>query len=113
MIKLLLNMRWVKRIAAAVVAVYLCLAAAIWVLVSLPPERFAKVMSKVPTAENPGPVFILLPIGPLMMLARAGHLKPGDVAPDFRLHLVHAQETVELASFRGQKPVVLVFGSYT
>ena len=106
-------MRWVKRIAVAFVAVYLCLAAVIWVVVSLPPARFAKIMSQVPTAENPGPVFILLPIGPLMMLARSGHLKAGDMAPDFRLHVAHSQETVQLASFRGQKPVALVFGSYT
>jgi hypothetical protein len=106
-------MRWVKRIAAAFVAVYLCLAAVIWVVVSLPPARFAKIMSKVPTAENPGPVFILLPIGPVMMLARSGHLKAGDMAPDFRLRAAHSQETVQLASFRGQKPVALVFGSYT
>jgi hypothetical protein len=32
-----------------------------------------------------GPLFLLIPIGPLMMLAHAGHLKPGDLAPDFRL----------------------------
>jgi len=48
-----------------------------------------------------------------MMLARAGHLKPGDMAPDFRLPVLHSQETVQLAAFRGQKPVALIFGSYT
>ncbi len=36
----------------------------------------------------------------------------GDPAPDFRLRST-AGETVELASFRGVKPVALVFGSFT
>ena len=106
-------MRWLKRIAIGFVAVYLCLAAVVWQVVSLPPARFAAVMSKLPTSENPGPLFLLIPIGPLMMLARAGHLQPGDMAPDFRLQKLHSPESVQLASFRGQKPVALIFGSYT
>jgi hypothetical protein len=113
MIKLQADMRWWKRIAAGLVAVYLCIVAIVWQIVSLPPARFAVIMSKLPTSENPGPLFLLVPIGPLMMLARAGHLQPGDPAPDFRLQKLHSQETVELASFRGQKPVALIFGSYT
>ena len=40
-------------------------------------------------------------------------LKVGDMAPDFRLPVLHSQEMVQLASFRGQKPVALIFGSYT
>jgi len=62
---------------------------------------------------KPGLLFMVIPIGPLMMLARAGHLKSGDLAPDFRLPVLHTQEMVQLASFRGQKPVALIFGSYT
>lgn len=37
----------------------------------------------------------------------------GAEAPGFRLKTVDGQREVELASFRGKKPVVLVFGSYT
>jgi hypothetical protein len=44
---------------------------------------------------------------------REGRLRPGDLAPDFRLKKRAAAEFVALSSFRGQKPVALVFGSFT
>ena len=37
----------------------------------------------------------------------------GTEAPQIALKRLGSEETVELASFRGKKPVVLVFGSYT
>ena len=37
----------------------------------------------------------------------------GDVAPDFELVGVDGQATVRLSSYHGQKPVALIFGSYT
>jgi hypothetical protein len=40
--------------------------------------------------------------------------KAGEVAPDFDLPLVKDHEkTVKLSSFAKQKPVALIFGSYT
>ncbi len=39
--------------------------------------------------------------------------KVGDLAPDFALHDVRGQEQVRLSDFRGKKPVVLIFGSFT
>ena len=39
--------------------------------------------------------------------------KVGDLAPDFTLPSLDKKSTVTLASLRGSKPVVLVFGSYT
>ena len=39
-------------------------------------------------------------------------LKVGDEAPPFSLKALHGDETFELGS-RGEKPVVLFFGSYT
>jgi peroxiredoxin len=39
--------------------------------------------------------------------------KPGDVAPDFELRDVNGENPIRLSDFRGQKPVVLVFGSFT
>jgi len=39
--------------------------------------------------------------------------KAGDLAPDFTLSDVSGTKSVTLSDFRGQKPVVLVFGSYT
>jgi peroxiredoxin len=47
------------------------------------------------------------------MWARKGTLKVGDAAPDFTLATHDHTSQVTLSSFRGQKPVVLVFGSYT
>lgn len=40
-------------------------------------------------------------------------LKEGDVAPDFSLPRVRGKGEVKLSSFRGKRPVVLIFGSYT
>jgi len=40
-------------------------------------------------------------------------LKPGDLAPDFELKSLDGKQTVRLSSFRGKKPVLLIFGSYT
>ena len=39
--------------------------------------------------------------------------KAGEVAPDFTVTDVTGTESVTLSAFRGKKPVVLVFGSYT
>ena len=40
-------------------------------------------------------------------------LKEGDAAPDFTLPLVKGKGEVKLSSFRGKRPVVLIFASYT
>jgi peroxiredoxin len=39
--------------------------------------------------------------------------KVGDQAPDFTLFDPSGEQAVTLSSFRGQKPVALVFGSST
>ena len=39
--------------------------------------------------------------------------KVGDVAPDFELCDLHGENPVRLSSFRGRKPVALIFGSFT
>ena len=39
--------------------------------------------------------------------------KAGDMAPDFELRDVNGENAVRLSDFRGQKPVALVFGSFT
>ena len=40
-------------------------------------------------------------------------LKVGDLAPDFTLPELKGSKEVTLSSFRGKKPVVLIFASYT
>ncbi len=43
-----------------------------------------------------------------------GTPQPGELAPDFNLPYASAsKKTVQLSSFAGQKPVALIFGSYT
>ena len=37
----------------------------------------------------------------------------GERAPNFQLEALDGGRDVELASFKGSKPVVLIFGSYT
>jgi peroxiredoxin len=37
----------------------------------------------------------------------------GDLAPDFELTDVSGEQQVRLSDFRDQKPVALVFGSFT
>ncbi len=40
-------------------------------------------------------------------------LKVGDLAPDFTLPATKGKTKVTLSKFKGKKPVVLIFGSYT
>ena len=39
--------------------------------------------------------------------------KVGDQAPDFELYDVNGENPVRLSDFRDQKPVTLIFGSFT
>ena len=39
--------------------------------------------------------------------------KEGDVPPDFNLKRTGSEEKVSLSSFKGKRPVGLIFGSYT
>lgn len=40
-------------------------------------------------------------------------LRVGDAAPDFKLKTKDGSREVTLSSFKGKRPVVLIFGSYT
>lgn len=73
-----------------------------------PPERFGRVMARMPVAA-----YFVIPFETLWTRARAGTLQPGQAAPDFSLALLDKSATMQLSSFRGKEPVVLVFGSYT
>jgi hypothetical protein len=108
-------MKLVRRILLGVVAAYAAVLVALYVIISMPPGRFANLIARIPSSETPGgPVFeYVLPLEPIFKTARAGKLQLGDVAPDLNLKLVHGDEHVHLASFRDQRPVVLIFGSYT
>jgi len=94
--------------AAILLAIHVSLSAGVYWAMRQPPDRFGAII-----ARTPFPVMMILPFETLWMHARAGALKPGDAAPDFVLPTLDHRQTVQLASFRGSRPVVLVFGSYT
>jgi hypothetical protein len=103
------------KILLGLAAIYGAILVALYVIISLPPGRFANIIASIPSSETPGgPLFeYVLPLEPIFKSARAGKLRVGDPAPTFNLKLVHGEERVQLDSFRGVKPVVLIFGSYT
>lgn len=104
--------RRISRILLWVVAILLSaevvLCAGLYWAMSQPPDVFGRIIARTPML-----FMMVLPFEPLWMRARAGSLKPGDMAPDFRLPTLDRKETVQLSSYRGSRPVVLVFGSYT
>src|SRR3984885_1230071 len=73
-----------------------------------PPEVFGHVM-----ASMPMPAYFLFPFETMWTDARKGTLNVGDQAPDFSVKNLDTKVPVNLASLWADKPVVLVFGSYT
>ena len=103
--------KWLRRFLKGLlvfVVIYAVLTASFFALMLQGPDRFARVMRYVPWQA-----FIVFPFVPLWKVARNGTTRVGEMAPDFALETTNHTGTVQLSSFRGQKPVVLVFGSYT
>jgi len=97
-------------LGAALVIVYVCFGAYVWRAMHQPPDAFGRVMARMPQPA----VFLIFPFETLWTQARAGSLHVGDPAPDFSLFQLDKSDTVRLASFAEQdRPVVLIFGSYT
>jgi hypothetical protein len=102
-------MKWFLRAAVVLVAGYVVLAGAVTAVMLQPPERFGQIMRYVPAPL----VWGVLPGPRLWLWARRGALAEGDLAPDFTLSTYDHKGNATLSSHRGQRPVVLVFGSYT
>jgi hypothetical protein len=106
--------RWLGPLFGGVLLAYATFLIVIFVVMHQPIERFGKVMSYMP-----GPMFMVVPFEPMWNVARAGSLDVGEPAPDFVLRSADKKGDpghggqVQLSSFRGKQPVVLVFGSYT
>lgn len=103
--------RWRRvllRIVGATVTLYLVFLAVVYYAMCQPPPAFGSFMKRLPM-----PVFLVVPFEPMWNRARGGPLRVGDVAPDFELPTADGASTVRLSRFRGSRPVVLVFGSYT
>ena len=73
-------------------------------LPAFPPDVLAK-MNMTPDAWEA--------IRGMVRKREAGLPGPGDPAPDFELPYLGGEGSVILSSFRGAKPVALIFGSYT
>lgn len=101
-------MRVLRTVALSLLAVWLVFVGVAYWLMRRPPVEFASAIGKMP-----GPLFMVLPFETLWFRARAGSVDVGSPAPDFRLATLDKKSEVSLASFRGSKPVVLIFGSYT
>ncbi len=95
-------------IGLVLVGVYALVCTGLFWAMRQPPDHFGRIMKHVPL-----PSMMVLPFRPLWMIARGGNLQTGDPAPDFELLTHDKSQTVRLSDFRGEKPVVLVFGSYT
>ena len=72
------------------------------------PERFGQVMAHMPT-----PAYFLFPFETMWTSARRGTLAVGETAPDFTVQALETKAPVQLASLWSERPVVLIFGSYT
>jgi hypothetical protein len=102
------SLRLWLRLAAALTSLYAILCVALFIAMKQPPMKFAAVMSKLPMVS-----MVVLPFESLWNVARAGNLQVGDLAPDFHLQSYDKSSWVQLSSFRSDRPVVLIFGSYT
>jgi len=100
--------RYARAVLATLLAVYVLFLVAMFVVMRQPPDRFGQIMKHFPM-----PALMLVPFEPMWNVARGGEIDVGERAPEFNLRTADKRERVSLSSFRGQKPVVLVFGSYT
>jgi hypothetical protein len=73
-----------------------------------PPEVFGRVMSRMPM-----PAYFLFPFETMWTHARGGTIQPGDIAPSLTVKKLEDKSPIELGSLWAERPVVLVFGSYT
>ena len=100
--------KWMWRVVLGLALLYVVACAGVYWLMHQPPEQFATGFAKLPMFS-----MMLLPFEPLWMHARAGDVEVGQPAPDFDLPTLDKSARVRLSSHRGQRPVLLVFGSYT
>ncbi len=101
-------LRGLVRVLILLVVMHATFSAGAYWAMRQPPDVFGQIMAKIPF-----PIMMALPFETLWNSARGGKVQVGDMAPDFTLPTLDHKSTVHLADFRGSRPVVLVFGSYT
>jgi hypothetical protein len=101
--------KWLIHGGLVLVGAYMVLFGTVALAMLQTPERFGLFMRYIPAPLVWGAV----PAPRMWLWARKGTLTQGDVAPDFTLSTIDRSRQVTLSSYRGDRPVVLVFGSYT
>jgi hypothetical protein len=89
-------------------ALYVLAGAGLTLAMARGPAAFGAVMTWVPLAA-----LRIFPFQTMQKWTCDGSLRRGDVAPDFVLPREDGKGMVRLSDFRGRRPVLLVFGSYT
>jgi hypothetical protein len=87
---------------------WLCFVGYIGWAMRQPPEVFGHVMSRMPM-----PAYFLFPFETMWTQARNGKLHAGDTAPGLMVQTLDTQLPRSLSELWKERPVVLVFGSYT
>jgi hypothetical protein len=95
-------------IGSALFVLWICFVSYIAWAMRQPPEVFGRVMARMPM-----PAYFVIPFETLWGRARGGHLEVGDTAPALRVKHLNDTTPVDLGSLWAERPVVLVFGSYT
>ncbi len=101
-------MRWLVSAFVGLSCLWLGLVAYIDWAMHQPPKVFGHVM-----AHMPPPAYSLFPFETMWTDARKGSIEVGDMAPVFTVKTLKTYTPVQLSSLWAEKPVVLVFGSYT
>jgi hypothetical protein len=99
---------WAVSVAALCLAGWLCLVGYVNWAMHQSPEVFGRVMAKMPM-----PAYFVLPFETLWMRARKGQVNVGDAAPGLAVKKLEDHTPTDLDSLWADRPVVLVFGSYT
>ena len=100
--------KWLLPTAVVLVAAWLCFLSYINWAMHQPPEVFGHVMARLPM-----PAYFVIPFETMWSRARKGHVEIGDNAPNLTVKKLEDKTPVDLGSLWTEKPVVLVFGSYT
>jgi len=95
-------------VAVSIAVLYAAISGGFYLAMRQGPAVFGRIMRYAPDIS-----FLVFPLKPLWMNARAGTLHVGDAAPDFSLESTDHKTSFQLSCERGREPVVLVFGSYT
>lgn len=101
--------KWLVRGVVLLAAIYAMFFGTVLAAMLQPPDRFGAFMRYAPQPA----IWAALPARRMWLWARRGELAEGQPAPDFDLRMLDREMRISLASHRGQRPVVLVFGSYT